>query len=71
MNVIVGCVLGMFVIADLAALVRLRRQRNEAAQAERIKRSLEFAVRREIEPGDPLPPEGELEPVNEPSYTAT
>ena len=44
-----ACVLGMLAILDVAVIIWLRRRRSRAACAERIMRSLEFAVRRETE----------------------
>lgn len=52
MNAIDACVLAMLAIIDLAIIIQLRRRRSRAAQVERVMRSLEFAVRREIEPTD-------------------
>ena len=50
MNTIDACVLGMLAVLDLAFMIHLRRRRSRAARTERVMRSLEFAVRREIEP---------------------
>jgi hypothetical protein len=41
-------VLAMVALADLAVLVHLRRRRAQRNRTERVLRSMEFAVRREI-----------------------
>lgn len=51
MNIIDGLALGLLAIADLAFIVYLRRRHNRAERAERIQRSLEFAIRRELDLG--------------------
>jgi hypothetical protein len=48
MNFIDACVLGTLAILDLAFIIHLRQRRNRAARVERVMRSLEFAVRREL-----------------------
>jgi hypothetical protein len=55
MNAIDACVLGLLAVIDLAVIVLLRRRHNRTAQAGRIMRCLEFAVRREIEQADSRP----------------
>lgn len=49
MNTIDACVLGLLAVMDFAVIVLLRRRHNRAAQAGRMMRSLEFAVRSEAE----------------------
>jgi hypothetical protein len=49
MNAIDAFVLGLLAILDFGVLVYLRRRHNRAWRAQRVMRSLELAVRREIE----------------------
>lgn len=49
MNIIDGLALGLLAIADLAFIVYLRRRHHRAEQTERVQRSLEFAIRRELD----------------------
>jgi hypothetical protein len=55
MNLIDACVLGMLAILDLALIVQFRRRRSRAVQAQRIMRSLEYAIRQELDPANSLP----------------
>jgi hypothetical protein len=55
MNTIDAYVLGLLAVIDLAVIVLLRRRHNRSAQAGRLMRGLQFAVRREIEQADSLP----------------
>ena len=52
MNTIDACVLGLLAVLDFGILICLRYRHNRAYRTERIMRSLEFAVRREIEQAD-------------------
>jgi len=54
MNFIDACVLGTLAILDLAFIIHLRQRRNRAARVERVMRSLETAVRRELSAHSPL-----------------
>lgn len=48
MNAVDGFVLALLALADIALMVHLRRRRQRSARAERMMRSLRFAIRREI-----------------------
>jgi hypothetical protein len=48
MNAADGFVLALLALADIALMVHLRRRSQRRARAERMMRSLHFAIRREI-----------------------
>jgi len=60
MNYIDAYVLGTLAILDLAFIIQLRQRRIRAARVERVMRSLEFAVRRELSTHQVLRGEREL-----------